>query len=521
MIPKAIKNETDINEAMGFLLLDDFSVYGDDAALFAKTQKRVSDNTYSFVAPMRCVNILSVLPEENQPQDGKLAVYVFGAGGVSSTFLDINHCMGNRAGLTAGKKEKDSTPDAGKTPETLKTAIGRLMARTIPEASFYPVRNGEPADNQGVVQEQKSTRLMIQVDRKTYIVSQLALATLGQRIELKGRAIQEPSLERDIFIARRMQSSKNIQFIIKAANGLGKVFMAASEGYKLLPMTAIERIYHIFGTENGIGRMKCEGWEIDHSISRIRFSFLDYEKTQDMACLYGLSDEETPAPGIEIISSDIGDYAFTVRGLWKLRRGYLYTDEVSRKHSGGIDEEKIVDEVKHTIFERYTLLPDRFMELLETDITPQSVQEAAAALKEAQQAVMDAGAAGDEETPECIVLARAEKAADRQFKDHKKLLTELVRRVMKEVTTSSLQYKKDWIERVTDGMDPAVSYTAYEIMSLILDTQIMTKSDDTAEKMRKSMTKLPYLDYAKYRDSVIDKFALFGTRKAAGRDHAA
>lgn len=100
-------------------------------------------------------------------------------------------------------------------------------------------------------------------------------------------------------------------------------------------------------------------------------------------------------------------------------------------------------------------------------------------------------------------------------------MTELVRRVMKEVTTSSLQYKKDWIERVTDGMDPAVSYTAYEIMSLILDTQIMTKSDDTAEKMRKSMTRLPYLDYAKYRDSVIDKFALFGTRKAAGRDHAA
>lgn len=35
------------------------------------------------------------------------------------------------------------------------------------------------------------------------------------------------------------------------------------------------------------------------------------------------------------------------------------------------------------------------------------------------------------------------------------------------------------------------------------------------------MTRLPYLDYAKYRDSVIDKFALFGTRKAAGRDHAA
>ena len=61
---------------------------------------------------------------------------------------------------------------------------------------------------------------------------------------------------------------------------------------------------------------------------------------------------------------------------------------MSKKHSGDIDEAKIVDEVKHTIFERYTLLPDRFMELLETDITPPCVQEAAVALRDAQQAVM-------------------------------------------------------------------------------------------------------------------------------------
>ena len=205
-----------------------------------------------------------------------------------------------------------------------------------------------------------------------------------------------------------------------------------------------------------------------------------------------------------------------------MKRGYLYADEVSRKHSGGIDEEKIVDEVKHTIFERYTLLPDRFMELLETDITPSSVQEAAAALKEAQQAVMDAGTAENAEAPESIALAQAEKAANRQFKDHMKLLTELVKRVMKEITTSSLQYKKDWVERVTSDLSASVPYTAYDVMSLILDTQIMTKSDDTAEKMRKSMIRLPYLDYGKYRDTIIDKFALFGTtRRGINQDDAA
>lgn len=521
MVPQAIKTEADINEAMRSLLLDDFSVYGDDASLFAKTQKRISDNTYSFTAPMQCISVFSVLPEENQPQDGRLAVYLFGAGGISSTLLDINQCMGNRVSLMASKNKPDDAHSTENKRGALQSALSRLMVRTIPEASFYPKSGEESAENQAVLQELKRTRLMFRVYDKTYIVSQLALATLGQRIEVKGKALQEPSLERDIFISKRMRVSKNAQFVIKAANGIGKIFMAASENYKLLPMTAIERIYHIFGAENGIGRMKCEGWEIDHSVSRIRFSFLDYEKTQDMACLYGLSEEEAPVPGIEIISSDIGDYAFTVRGFWRVKRGYLYTEEVSRKHSGNINEEEIVDEVKHTIFERYTLLPDRFMELLETDITSASVQEAATALKQAQQAVINTGAAGDEKAPETIALAKAEKYADRQFKDHTKLLTELVRRVMKEVTTSSLQYKKDWIERVTSDLNPAVPYTAYDIMSLILNTQIITKSDDTAEKMRKSMTRLPYLDYGKYRDTVIDKFALFGTRKGISGDNAA
>ena len=531
MLPRVIKNEADIREAMKYLLLDDFSVYGDDASLFAKTQKQISDNTYSVVTPMRYVRVLSMLPEKNQPQDGRIAVYAFEADGVSNTLLDINLCMGNYAGLQKknGEEKGDSEKAISDVPDasgTLKTAISKLLAKTIPETSFYPMINGQPTDNKEAVEELKRTRLMFQAAGKTYIVSQFALPTLGQRLELKGRAMLEPCLERDIYIAKRMQSRKNVQFIVKSANGLGKIFMAASESYKPLPLTAIERIYHIFGTENGIGKMRCEGWEIDHSVSRIRFSFLDYKKTQDMAFLYGLSEEETAIPGLEIISSDIGDYAFTIRGFWKLKRGYLYVDEVSRKHSGDIDEAKVVDEVKHTIFERYTLLPNRFMELLEIDITPGSVGEAASALSDARQAAFDAETACGDNTPDDAViqarknLEKAEKQADRQFKDHEMLLREIVKKVMKEITTGTLQYKKDWIERVAAGLSPDTSYTAYDIMTLILDTQIMKKSDETVEKMRKSMTKLPYLEYDKFRDAVIDKFALFRTRKKAEKPKA-
>ena len=87
MPSKAIKNENDIKEALKELLLDDFSVYGDDASLFAKIQEEISHNTYSILTPMCYIRVLSVLPEENQPQNGKLAVYVFGKDGTIHSFF--------------------------------------------------------------------------------------------------------------------------------------------------------------------------------------------------------------------------------------------------------------------------------------------------------------------------------------------------------------------------------------------------------------------------------------------------
>ncbi len=145
-------------------------------------------------------------------------------------------------------------------------------------------------------------------------------------------------------------------------------------------------------------------------------------------------------------------------------------------------------------------------------------------MSNAQQAVLDAETAGRDTADNAAAKARenlekAEKYAKRQFRDHAKLLEGMVKRIMKVITTTSLQYKKDWTERVVEDLDPSSSYTAYDIMTLILDTQIIVKSDDTVEKMRKSMMKLPYQDYAEYRDAVIDKLALFKERtKKANND---
>lgn len=531
-----IKKESDIDEALDRLLLDDFSVYGDDASLFAKTQKKISDNTYSFLAPMKNIRILSVLPENDQPEDGSIAMYVLDTNGISDWFFELNQLL--VSSILVKDEEKSRVIN-----NEIKRKLNKCKILTINKSAFNP--DGRKAGNEELIKELKTTRLIFE-DSYTnycYIVSQLALATLGQRILVKGDAIQQPCLERDIFIAKRMKSDKNAQFIVKKHNSLGKIFMVATETYRVLSMQVIEELYHIFDGDNGIGTMRCEGWEINHSYSRIRFSFCDYEKSQDMAFFYGLREEEVAIPCIEIISSDIGDYAFTVRGFWKLRGGYLYTDEVSKKHSGNITIEDIVEETKKTIFERYHLLPERFMDLLSMDITPECVQKSNAILKSARNKVFEletgykkleselesAKDAGDKtaETEISGTLAEvskemesakkeletAERANERLLSDHKKLLGEIINLTMKKISTTSLQYKKDWKERISNNLDPSHSYTAYDIMSIILDTQSTVKCDDTVEKMRKSMAGLPYLPYDEYKKSAIERLGLFGTRK--------
>lgn len=522
-----IGREEDIEEALKWLLIDDFSVYGEDESLFAKMQEAISASTRQSTVPMRCITVMSVLPDEEQPKNGKLAVYRFKGPSIASIFFGVNRWQDSlvpAGSKAASRKERD---DMGF------DAIRRMGVAYIPEQAILSAGGGKTMkQNRAVFDELKRDRLLFAVtdtEKKrndkaiTYIVSRYALPTLGQRIELKGKAMMEPSPERDAFIAKKLDQPEKIQFIIKNAGGLTKTFMAASDRYKPLPLTAITDAYRMIQEDSSLGTMQCEEWSIDHSMSRIKFTFSGYSGVQDIADLYGIPEDELPRPGFEVISSDIGDCSFIIRGFWKIGGGLLYTKEVAKKHSGSVKVEEAVELARRSIFGEYPNMVRKLMELMETGITPQYVIAASAALDEARRRMQETKDSEDARKALAAIrdFRRAERAAAKPFEDHAKLLCEMIKSALSEVSMSTLQYGKGWAENVVDALDMSVPYTAYDLMAIILRTQLDVRFPDTAEKMRKSMAGLPDASYAKLRDAAMAMLALPERAPAALKDRNA
>ncbi len=282
MLPKEIKNEKDINDAMQYLLLDDFSVFGDDISLFEKIQKRIADCTYSITTPMRDIQVWSVYPKAGaggRAKDDKFAVYKISADGTS----------------------------------------------LVREASIYPEMAGL-ADSQEIVQMLAKPSLIFQVWGNNYIISERALAKIGEQIGIRADEARKQSLDRDASIARRMyNSNKTIQLIIKSSNGLKKVFMAADESSttlaSILPCQEIDRIFDGIG---GLGKPECVSWKISHRASSAEFSFPNFEGSQKIADMHGIPRDEE---AVLCMNVSVWSGGFDTSYFLKLKHGYFYMDE--------------------------------------------------------------------------------------------------------------------------------------------------------------------------------------------------
>lgn len=545
---KAIRSIEDLNLALKELLSDDFYIYGDDASLFAKAQKAISDNTNAVEQLLPEIEILSVLPEDENTED-KMHFYPVKPGGITDL---IRLLSSQRKGIL---QEKSPEKQIDKVQKLLDTTLMNFEPRFIDPKTLNPIKDLDDAiDYDAVIRELKDTRLMFRVMKpnekskdigkasKIYIVSKYAIATLCQRLKLNGDAMHEPSLERDLHMARRFADCKSpVQFMVKKQAGIEKIFMVASSSYRFLPMDVIESLYTEFSKNGGMGTMKCEGWEINHSISRIRFTFPDKKTGTEIAIIYGRDDDEVLIPGIEIISSDIGDCAFTVRGFWKIKNSILYMDEVSKKHSGSITIDELKRETQRNIFDRYTILPKRIFTLLEMEITPSVFFEAAEDLRVAQNDAFKLQREINQVTRELenakmnkryhnktsLNLKQTlstlkteyveimeevkiyEKKYNNMVKDNITLMNALFKQIIKDIGCRPLTERKDWLEKVMQNFNGMESITAYDVMNMILETQTIPKHPESVERCRKAMKELPYLDFKKYAEDIIEKNGLF------------
>ena len=200
-----------------------------------------------------------------------------------------------------------------------------------------------------------------------YSVSSIAYNTLAQRINVKGESIKEQSLERDLFISKKLGVPNGITLVVKHFNQVGKVFAMMSDTYPAIPLQELCFITNELDEKKKLGQKVCEGWDISHKLVRISFSFPQYAETINRPYQF----KHPLMPCIELSTSDTGNSSFWVRSYWKTTKGAIvYDRSVSRQHKGNFDTTKFAKLIDESIFAHYGRLPARLAELQAIKIKP-------------------------------------------------------------------------------------------------------------------------------------------------------
>lgn len=246
-----------------------------------------------------------------------------------------------------------------------------------------------------------SMMLSVMVNGKgsVYHVSTLAIPTLAQRLGVTTAAIGTRSFASDCLIAEQLNQDKEVKLVVKNYRRTGKICAVMSPKYAEIPLHDICTIYRdLFGENPNITKISdtttlpsdrknvtCDGWDVTHERVRINFAFHGY--AEDINAMYNIKDKLIPC--LELVTSDIGENAFEATGYWKTPNGAkIYGSSFKREHRGtatckaatGAAKGKhdtirdiIRQGVEENIFDKYTKLPERLLELLQIDITPQDL----------------------------------------------------------------------------------------------------------------------------------------------------
>lgn len=302
-------------------LLDDFSIKGDNVAEFEKAVQNVDANTLHI---HRISNSLVVLSCKKQMQQTEENI-------IKAWYLPPND----------------------------PTNQGMLQSCKISISKNLNL----------VMKETLNQNKMLLADKEAnavYFVSTYAINTLGQRINVKAEALREQSLERDVFIAKKLAEPVNMTLIVKQFNQMGKVFAMMSESFPNIPLYNLCLIYKELDGKRMRGQMQCEKWSISHKLVKISFAFPDFARELDIQ--YRLN---SLIPCIELSSSDIGDSSIKVRSFWKMECGAkVYDQTIIKEHRGKFDIDKFLLQIERDIIDKFTDLPRRLEELKKIDITP-------------------------------------------------------------------------------------------------------------------------------------------------------
>lgn len=341
-------------------LLDDFHLTGKSTEDFKAAVEWIDEHTYNLLTNLKDLVVVSLV--DNQYQDKapkRLYAYVLDEGN--------SWIQGNQdTEVPAQEFEVDRVlPDTPSVPLSDSKMLKELMYKN---RTMLIRRSGE--------------------DINTYHLSAMAISTLAQRLGITSAAIEKRCLASDILIAELIHSPKACTLIVKYFRGIGKIVAVMSDSYAKIKLRELWTVASDLSEESKnrkatgmtkkLGPMVCEGWDITHERCSISFSFPEYAK--EVSEIYHLP--KTMIPCVELMTSDMGECAFTAKAYWKLEDGSKIIGEIYRKEhrkpkatrrnysDEGIDIELVEKEIREKIFDKYTILPERLMALMAVDISP-------------------------------------------------------------------------------------------------------------------------------------------------------
>lgn len=223
------------------------------------------------------------------------------------------------------------------------------------------------------------TKLMIRHGASTYYTSMNMISTFKQRVRLGGDAILTPSFFRDRYMAQLMEiyqprANLVIRNSVKGENQIGKVFAVMGGDYKYIPQQSLLDLIEML--RHSLGKLNCRAWNVDNTFSEIYVEFPD--KADEIRTLYGFSDDFVP--GLYLATSDVGESSLIVRESWRLGGSIVTGREEKTRHDKRFNLEEMFCNIKNSIYEQYTELPERLADLLvipvmDLDKTVQSLME--------------------------------------------------------------------------------------------------------------------------------------------------
>lgn len=278
------------------------------------------------------------------------------------------------------------------------------------------------------------------------------------QLGISGPFFKTASSIRDIAVAEAIaKSPKAITLVCRTEEKTTKAFALRSGKYAPIENQNIFRVLECFKSED-VGEPEVVKWEITNFITRIYVRFP--KKAADVASMYKTTDDFIP--GIIIETSDTGDCSFKVTGCWYVRGSCFYINEVSRKHSGDVDIEKILSNIRKKIFSKYTVLPKKMVELLMLSLSDMSL------------------------TP-----AKQKKIYETIIRDVSNYIG-LVDAVGKKV-------QKQIVEQLVDEFNPAEPYTAYDVATTFINLPKRLEgqlTESALRKLQKIVIQSAFFDYA-------------------------